>query len=87
MKLNYYSYMKYIKDMETRAINWLISIPTKTQTRHMFDPKVNVENMTNDLAKLFNNWLGKYKSMPILMLLEKIRLKFMVRFYDRFVES
>ena len=87
MKLNYCSYMKYIKDMETRAINWLISIPTKTQTRHMFDPKVNVENMTNDLAKSFNNWLGKYKSMPILMLLEKIRLKFMARFYDRFVES
>jgi hypothetical protein len=53
----------------------------------MFDPKVNVENMTNDLAKSFNNWLGKYKSMPILMLLEKIRLKFMARFYDRFVES
>ena len=30
MKLNYCSYMKYIKDMETRAINWLISIPTET---------------------------------------------------------
>ena len=67
--------------METIAINWLISIP-KTKARHLFDHEVKVENIINDLTKSFNNLLGKYKSMPILMLLEKIRLKFMVRFFE-----
>ena len=87
MNLNYNIYTRDIGDMDTRAVNWLKNISTKTWARHMFDPEVNVNNTNNNLDKSFNNQIGKYKSMPILLLLEKVRLKPITRFHDIFAQS
>jgi hypothetical protein len=41
---------------------------------------VKVKNVTNNMSKSFNHWVDKYRSMSIVMLLEKIRLKLINRF-------
>ena len=55
MNLNYNIYTRDIRDMDIGAINWFKNISIKTWRRHMFDPKVNVDNTTNKLDKSFNN--------------------------------
>lgn len=84
MNLNYNSYMRYIGYVNTKVVNWLKNIPIEIWTRHMFDPGVKVDIVIDNLAKSFNNWVGEFKSMLILILLKKIILKLMARFHDIF---
>lgn len=83
--MEYNNHMKDIEIEYNGAYNWLKKIHGKMQARHLFDNTIKVENITNNLSKAFNTEVGKYKAIPIMMLLKKIRLKLMDRFNGRFV--
>ncbi|KAG6775979.1 hypothetical protein POTOM_019481 [Populus tomentosa] len=51
MNLNYNSYMRYIGYANTKVVNWLKNIPIEIWTRHMFDPRVKVDIVIDNLAK------------------------------------
>jgi len=76
MNLNYNSYMRDIRYADIKIVNWLKNIPIETWTRQMFDPGVKVDNVIDNV--------GEFKSMPILILLKKTRLKLIAKFHDRF---
>jgi len=59
-------------------------IPADIWARNLFNDEVKVKNITNNLAKSFNNSVKKYRSMTIAILPKKIRLKLMSSFHDTF---
>lgn len=71
--------------MDKAALSWLNNINAETWARHLFDNEIKVEKVTFKLAESLNSWVGKCRSMPIILLLEKIRLKLMFRFHDRYI--
>lgn len=63
--------MKDIGDIDKATLGSLNNINAKTWDIYLFDNQVEVENVTNNLVKSLNSWVGKYKSMSIIIFLEK----------------
>lgn len=69
--LRFKSYLKDIGDIDKATLGWLNNINANIWDRYLFDNQVEVENVTNNLVKSLNSWVGKYKSMSIIIFLEK----------------
>jgi hypothetical protein len=63
--------LKDIGDIDKATLGWLNNINAKTWGIYLFDNQVEVENVTNNLVESLNSWVGKYKSMSIIIFLEK----------------
>jgi len=83
--IQYKSYLKDIGDVDKAALYWLSNINVQIWSRQLFDSEIKVENKTKNLDESFNSYVGKYKSMLIILLLKKNRSKLMFRFHDRYV--
>jgi hypothetical protein len=69
--IQYKSYLKDIGDVDKAALYWLSNINVQIWSRQLFDSEIKVENKTKNLDESFNSYVGKYKSMLIILLLEK----------------
>ena len=76
--------MRNIKTENNDAYNWLMEKSLHLWARHIFDPDVKSDHVTNNMAESFNQWVSSIRCKPTLTLLENIRVKLMKRFHDRY---
>ncbi|KAK1592097.1 hypothetical protein Q3G72_019436 [Acer saccharum] len=62
---------------------WLEEIEPKHWSRHVFEPSIKCDHVTNNMIEAFNSLLGEYRVRTYLSLLEYIRRLVMTRFQQR----
>ncbi|XP_071690280.1 uncharacterized protein [Rutidosis leptorrhynchoides] len=74
--------LKEIFDARETAITYLNQNHKKIWSRSKFGTISKCDYITNNISEVFNSWIGDLRSQPVLDLLDAIREKFMVRFYN-----
>lgn len=73
-----------IKQINSKAWEYLSKIDKRTWARHTFDPMVKTDHITNNISESFNSWIGELRGKPILMLVDGPRAKLMTRLQTRY---
>lgn len=79
--------MKRMKEHNAEAHAHMMKIPLSMWARHSFYPEARSDHITNNMCESFNQWVGKFRSKPILGLLENMRLKMMSRLQKRYAKG
>ncbi|KAK2654448.1 hypothetical protein Ddye_014304 [Dipteronia dyeriana] len=69
--------MEAIKATSEAAHLYLTRIPLESWTIHKFDTICKTDHNTNSVVEAFNSWLNKFRTLPMLTLMEKVRQKIM----------
>lgn len=72
--------MQQIKDIDSKAYDWLMAIPTKAWCKHAFSFYPRCDVLMNNLSEAFNSTILLARDKPILTMLEWIRTYLMNRF-------
>nr|POE44608.1 hypothetical protein CFP56_77093 [Quercus suber] len=72
--------MNELKEVDEDAFKWLQFHSTTIWARHMFTSDGQSDIVLNNMCKNFNSMLVKFRSKPIITMLECIRLYLMTRF-------
>ncbi|KAK4842104.1 hypothetical protein QYF36_015773 [Acer negundo] len=75
--------MDAIKATSEAAYLYLTRIPLESWTVHKFDNICKTDHITNNVVEAFNSWLNKFRTLPMLTLMERVRQKLMKRINDR----
>ncbi|XP_043705403.1 uncharacterized protein LOC122655261 [Telopea speciosissima] len=73
--------MNFIRELNNEAYQWLIKNPLTMWARHAFDDRAKSDHVTNNLSESFNQWIADLRHMPILTLVDQLRVKMMKRLY------
>jgi len=65
------------------AIQYLNKEHNKLWSRSKFGTIAKCDNLTNNIAETFNNWISEERNKPIVDLIDSIRQKIMVRFEQK----
>lgn len=77
--------MEMIKQINSKAWEYLSKIDKRTWARHTFDPRVKTDHITNNnISESFNSWIGELRVKPILKLVDGLRAKLMTRLHTRY---
>ncbi|KAI9177932.1 hypothetical protein LWI28_020792 [Acer negundo] len=76
--------MKEIKDTSEEAYQYLMGIKLDAWTVHAFDRESKTDHNTNNIVEAFNYWMNKYRALPLLTMIERVRRKFMKRIHDQY---
>ena len=71
--------MKRMKEHNTDTHAYMMKIPLSMWARHSFYSEAQSEHITNNMYESFNQWVGKFRSKPILGLFDNMWLKLMSR--------
>ncbi|GKV43782.1 hypothetical protein SLEP1_g51035 [Rubroshorea leprosula] len=71
--------MEEIKNLSVEGHDALKSIPPELWCKAFFDTSCKCDVVDNNMNETFNNWIMDVRYMPIIQLLEYIRVKVMVR--------
>ncbi|KAK2640738.1 hypothetical protein Ddye_022501 [Dipteronia dyeriana] len=76
--------MDDIKKTSTDVHEYLTRIPLENWAVHAFDNTCKTDHNTNNVVEAFNGWMNKYRALPMLTMMERVRRKFMKRIRDRY---
>lgn len=79
----FYKHMDGIKRISETAHTWLNKIPLPHWCKHLFNHRVKIAHVTNNMTESFNSWINQFRDLPVLKLLEEIRRKTMKLIQDR----
>jgi hypothetical protein len=65
------------------VIPWIKEHHKLTWYRSGFNPAINCDCITNNIAEVFNNWIKDYKDLPVCELTDKIRVMIIELFFRR----
>jgi hypothetical protein len=74
---------KVIPRRDPDVCYWLDEYHSLLWCRSGFNSAIKRDYMTNNMAKLFNNWIKDTKDLPICELVDKLREKIMELFHHR----
>lgn len=81
-------HMKMIKDLSEEAWKWLDDLPKDAQwSRHMFDPAIKNDHITNNMAESYNAWIGELRGKPLVEMIDRIRSNHMSQIANRFTKG
>ncbi|KAK4835153.1 hypothetical protein QYF36_006018 [Acer negundo] len=63
--------MDAIKATSEAAYLYLTQIPLESWTFHKFDTICKTDHITNSIVEAFNSWLNKFRTLPMLTLMER----------------
>ncbi|XP_043701975.1 uncharacterized protein LOC122652326 [Telopea speciosissima] len=72
---------KHFWELNNEVYQWLIKNPLSMWARHVFDDRAKSDHATNNLSESFNQWIAELRHMPILILVDQLRVKMMERLY------
>lgn len=72
--------MQQIKDIDSKAYEWLMAVPTRAWCKHAFSFYPRCDVLMNNLSEAFNSTILLARDKPILTMLEWIRTYLMGRF-------
>ena len=75
--------MQYIKDLDEKAYHYFANITLAQWTRSHFTPRALTDCLVNNLNESFNSMILKSRDKPILAMLERIRVRLMIRLYTK----
>ncbi|KAH9723243.1 mutator transposase mudra protein [Citrus sinensis] len=76
-------HMAELYKISPAAHDWLMGIPVVCWAKHCFPTHTKCSHVTNNMTESFNNWIGNFRAMPILRMLEEIRQKIMTLIHKR----
>ncbi|XP_043717564.1 uncharacterized protein LOC122665476 [Telopea speciosissima] len=79
--IQFESEVNFIRELNNEAYQWLIKNPLSMWARHAFDDRAKSDHVTNNLSESFNQWIAELRYMPILTLVDQLRVKMMKRLY------
>ncbi|KAI9191802.1 hypothetical protein LWI28_013725 [Acer negundo] len=68
------------------SFNACKSEPVEKWARHAFEPSIKADHISNNMCECFNSWIREDRDKPVLQLLEILRRKLMVWFYEKWAE-
>ncbi|KAL5851534.1 hypothetical protein ACOSQ3_006652 [Xanthoceras sorbifolium] len=77
--VGFHEAMESIKEDSVDAYVWLKAELVDKWARYCFDPRIKSDYVTNNMSKCFNSWIKDERDKLILILLEHLRRKIMVR--------
>ncbi|KAK2649057.1 hypothetical protein Ddye_016546 [Dipteronia dyeriana] len=75
--------MDKIQQTFLEAHAYLSNISLETWAVHAFDSECKSEHNTNNAVEAFNGWMTKRRTLPMLIMMETVRRKFMKQIQDR----
>lgn len=72
--------MKQIKEVDSKAYDWLMAAPTRAWCKHAFSYYPRCDVIMNNLSESFNSTILLARYLPILTMFEWIRIYIMGRF-------
>ena len=76
-------FYKSVIDASPQVLVWMEAHHYKLWMRSGFNPEIKCDYITNNLAKVFNNWIKDRKDLPIVELADKLREMIMVLWAKR----
>ncbi|TXG57248.1 hypothetical protein EZV62_018561 [Acer yangbiense] len=83
-KIAFLKAMDEIKKTSPKAHAYLSNILVETWAIHAFDSVCKSEHNTNNVVKAFNGCMNKHRTLPMLTMMERVRMKFMKQIQDRY---
>ncbi|XP_059669284.1 uncharacterized protein LOC132314433 [Cornus florida] len=86
-ELEFNDAMNQMNGICTEAYDCLMDRPLEIWSRVGYGETSKSDHIINNLTESFNNWVGHYRSKPILNMLEWIMIKLMVRIQKRYQKA
>ena len=65
----------------------MTKIPITVWAGHSFSVTIKNDHVTNNSTESFNAWVGDFRGLPILTLVEGLRSKFMKKLHNKYQKS
>ncbi|XP_044508924.1 uncharacterized protein LOC123227865 [Mangifera indica] len=82
-KVDFHEALNKMKAVDEIAYKWVIDNEPDQWSRFGFDTEAKSDHMINNMSETFNSWLGEYRELSILSLLELYRRRIMKRLHSR----
>ena len=76
--------MAEINNTSPATHRWLLQILVTCLAKHCFHTQTQCSHVIKNITESFNNWISNFKGMPIVSMLEEIKMKIMILIHKRY---